>query len=95
MFPGFGQFFQPVRRNVDTTAFYDLLGVPKNASESDIKRAYRKLALQHHPDRGGDDEQFKKITRAYEVLSDVRSVPYTMSAVRKAWRTGHRQQIKQ
>lgn len=70
MFPGFGQFFQPVRRNVDTTAFYDRLGVPKNATESDIKRAYRKLALQHHPDRGGDDEEFKKITRAYEVLAD-------------------------
>jgi DnaJ family protein A protein 2 len=75
MFPGFEQFFHHAARGapqqaVDTSAFYDMLGVSKTASEGEIKKAYRKLALQHHPDRGGDDEQFKKITRAYEVLSD-------------------------
>uniref|UniRef100_A0A7S4QK33 J domain-containing protein n=1 Tax=Alexandrium monilatum TaxID=311494 RepID=A0A7S4QK33_9DINO len=54
----------------DTTKFYKLLDVDKNASEADIKKAYRKLAVKHHPDKGGDPEKFKEITRAYEVLSD-------------------------
>lgn len=50
--------------------YYDLLGVPRDASADDIKRAYRKLAQQHHPDKGGDPEQFKAISEAYGVLSD-------------------------
>merc|ERR1719221_2294132 len=54
----------------DTTKFYTLLEVEKNANESEIKKAYRKLAVKHHPDKGGDPEKFKEITRAYEVLSD-------------------------
>lgn len=54
----------------DTTKFYDALGIDKNASGPDIKKAYRKLAIQHHPDKGGDPEKFKEITKAYEVLSD-------------------------
>mmetsp|Transcript_56250 Transcript_56250/g.131764 ORF Transcript_56250/g.131764 Transcript_56250/m.131764 type:complete len:513 (+) Transcript_56250:71-1609(+) len=57
-------------KDVDTTKFYKLLEVEKNASEGDIKKAYRKLAVKHHPDKGGDPEKFKEITRAYEVLSD-------------------------
>eukprot|EP00930_Biecheleria_cincta_P043322 TRINITY_DN2976_c0_g1_i1.p1 TRINITY_DN2976_c0_g1~~TRINITY_DN2976_c0_g1_i1.p1 ORF type:complete len:311 (-),score=81.01 TRINITY_DN2976_c0_g1_i1:855-1787(-) len=57
-------------KNVDTTKFYKLLEVDKNASESEIKKAYRKLAVKHHPDKGGDPEKFKEITRSYEVLSD-------------------------
>mmetsp|Transcript_62112 Transcript_62112/g.126484 ORF Transcript_62112/g.126484 Transcript_62112/m.126484 type:complete len:520 (-) Transcript_62112:70-1629(-) len=57
-------------KNADTTKFYKLLEVEKSASESDIKKAYRKLAVKHHPDKGGDPEKFKEITRAYEVLSD-------------------------
>lgn len=56
--------------DVDTTKFYKLLDVEKNASDSEIKKAYRKLAVRHHPDKGGDPEKFKEITRAYEVLSD-------------------------
>eukprot|EP00386_Alphamonas_edax_P003936 GDKI01012064.1.p1 GENE.GDKI01012064.1~~GDKI01012064.1.p1 ORF type:complete len:431 (-),score=102.52 GDKI01012064.1:112-1404(-) len=58
------------RRAVDTTKFYTSLGVSKDADPNDIKKAYRKAALQHHPDRGGDAEKFKEIGRAYEVLSD-------------------------
>jgi len=51
--------------------YYDLLGVPKSASDEDIKKAFRKLAHQHHPDKpGGDAEKFKKINEAYQVLSD-------------------------
>ena len=49
---------------------YDTLGVSTNASDAEIKKAYRKLAMQHHPDKGGDQAKFKEITSAYEVLSD-------------------------
>ncbi|MBI4458025.1 molecular chaperone DnaJ [Candidatus Uhrbacteria bacterium] len=51
--------------------YYDLLGVAKNASEGDIKAAFRKLAHQYHPDKqGGDAEKFKEINEAYQVLSN-------------------------
>ena len=51
--------------------YYKALGVEKNASDSEIKRAYRKLAQQYHPDTGkGDEKKFKEVTEAYEVLSD-------------------------
>mmetsp|Transcript_138165 Transcript_138165/g.240346 ORF Transcript_138165/g.240346 Transcript_138165/m.240346 type:complete len:511 (+) Transcript_138165:55-1587(+) len=58
------------RGNADTTKFYKLLEVDKQASDAEIKKAYRKLAVKHHPDKGGDPEKFKEVTRAYEVLSD-------------------------
>jgi DnaJ family protein A protein 2 len=54
----------------DTTAYYKQLGVEKNASEAEIKKAFRKLAMKNHPDRGGDENLFKEINEAYEVLSD-------------------------
>ena len=56
--------------------FYDVLGVAKNATDDDIKKAYRKLAMKHHPDRNqGDDtkkseDKFKEAKEAYEMLSD-------------------------
>ncbi len=54
--------------------YYKILGVEKNASATDIKKAYRKLALKYHPDRNKDnkeaEEKFKKISEAYAVLSD-------------------------
>ena len=50
---------------------YDTLGVPKNASAEEIKKAYRKLAREHHPDSsGGDEARFKEIQGAYDVLAD-------------------------
>jgi len=52
------------------TDYYQILGVSKNASQEDIKKAYRKLASKHHPDRGGDTKKFQEIQVAYDVLSD-------------------------
>lgn len=50
--------------------YYKILGVEKNASVAQIKKQYRILAMQNHPDKGGDQEKFKDIAEAYEVLSD-------------------------
>ena len=50
---------------------YTILGVSKNASQDEVKKAYRKLAHQHHPDKkGGDEKKFKEINEAYQILSD-------------------------
>ena len=46
-----------------------ILGVSPSASQDEIKRAYRNLALQHHPDKGGSGEKFKEVAEAYGVLS--------------------------
>lgn len=49
---------------------YDTLGVPKGASDEEIKKAYRRMAAKHHPDRGGDTAKFQEIQTAYDTLSD-------------------------
>jgi len=56
--------------SVDTTKLYETLGVEKSADAKEIKKAYRKLAVKHHPDKGGDEHKFKEINAAYEILSD-------------------------
>ena len=49
---------------------YKVLNIPKDAGDDEIKKAYRKLALEHHPDKGGDEDRFKQINEAYSILSD-------------------------
>ena len=51
--------------------YYEVLGISKNASEDEVKKAFRKLAVKYHPDKeGGSEEKFKEINEAYEVLKD-------------------------
>lgn len=50
--------------------YYERLGVSRNASPDEIKRAYKKLAIKHHPDKGGDHETFASINEAYDTLKD-------------------------
>lgn len=50
--------------------YYEILGVKKDASADEVKKAFRKAAIANHPDRGGDEEKFKEINEAYEVLKD-------------------------
>ena len=57
---------------------FDILGIAENSSFDDIREAFRKLALTHHSDRGGQDEQFKKIKQAYEDLKEGKKYPDTI-----------------
>ena len=54
--------------------YYDVLGVSKNASDTELKKAFKKLAMKYHPDRNPDDDsaadKFKEAAEAYDVLSD-------------------------
>ena len=50
--------------------YYGILGVPKTATQDDIRKAFRKAAMKHHPDRGGDQAKFKEINEAHDILSD-------------------------
>ena len=50
--------------------YYSTLGLQRGASDAEIKKAYRSMAMKHHPDRGGDERKFKEISQAYEFLTD-------------------------
>ena len=54
--------------------YYEILGLPKSATDDELKKSYRRLAMKHHPDRNPDDdssqEKFKEAKEAYEILSD-------------------------
>jgi len=52
-----------------TKDYYQILGIQKGASEDEIKKAFRKLAHKYHPDKGGDENKFKEINEAYQILS--------------------------
>jgi len=58
------------RKPVDNEKYYKVLGISKDASPAAIRKSYRQLAMKLHPDKGGDPEKFKEVSRAYEVLSD-------------------------
>lgn len=55
---------------MSNASYYDVLGVSEQATQEEIKKAYRKLAVEHHPDKGGDENRFKEIANAYGVLGD-------------------------
>lgn len=58
------------KKEVDNTKFYTVLGLEKDATAAEIRKAYLVLSRKEHPDRGGDPEKFKEISKAYECLSD-------------------------
>jgi molecular chaperone DnaJ len=55
---------------MSTESYYDILGVSETATQDEIKKAYRKKAVEHHPDKGGDERVFKKISEAYDTIGD-------------------------
>ena len=55
---------------MSTENFYQVLGVDEKATQEEIKKSYRKMAIEHHPDKGGNEETFKKISEAYDTLGD-------------------------
>ena len=50
--------------------YYDVLGISRGASEQEIRKAYKTKSMKHHPDRGGDEDEFKKVNEAYSTLKD-------------------------
>jgi DnaJ family protein A protein 2 len=68
---GFGGGETPdTDKEVDNKALYDMLEVPQTATTEEIKKAYKKKAMKHHPDKGGDPEKFKEISGAHEILTN-------------------------
>lgn len=60
---------EPMPQVDEKEAAFKELGIPKGSSMGQIRKAYLKMALQHHPDKGGDQEKFKRIKAAYDILS--------------------------
>uniref|UniRef100_A0A804MS65 Chaperone protein dnaJ 3 n=1 Tax=Zea mays TaxID=4577 RepID=A0A804MS65_MAIZE len=59
-----------IKKETISALYYEILGVSKDASQDDLKKAYRKAAIKDHPNKGGDPEKFKELAQAYEVPSD-------------------------
>jgi len=55
--------------NNTMSKYHDILGLKPGATEEEVKKAYRKKAIETHPDKGGNEEEFKKVTEAYEILT--------------------------
>ena len=55
---------------MNTENYYDVLGVNENSTQDEIKKVYKKLAKEKHPDVGGNEDEFKKISVAYDILGD-------------------------
>jgi curved DNA-binding protein CbpA len=53
-----------------TKNYYDLLEIHRNSTEKEVRKGYKLAALKHHPDKGGDEETFKKLNLAFNILSD-------------------------
>jgi len=72
-------------------SYYDLLGVSREATADEVKKAYKKAALVHHPDKGGDEEKFKECGKAVETLTDPsKRASYDSSLMRTRSRDGQR-----
>lgn len=75
-FPGFGgegfggHEARGPPKDVENKKYYEILGVPNKATSDEIRKAYRKLAVKLHPDKGGDQAKFQELQHAYEILSD-------------------------
>lgn len=54
---------------------YSVLGISVNASKDEVKRAYRKLARKHHPDNGGNREEYEKVCKAFEMIDKAKPMP--------------------
>jgi preprotein translocase subunit Sec63 len=70
--------------------YYEVLGIKKDASEAEIKKAFRKKAMEHHPDKNqgnkASEDKFKEVSEAYEILSDSQKIDMTSSAMRESIR---------
>lgn len=69
-FGGMGAETEEAEEEVDNQQLYKLLELPQTATLEEIKKQFKRLAMRHHPDKGGDADKFKEINAAYEVLAD-------------------------